>query len=135
MEKSTLTVIIVDDDGLGVRKSVFEQYFQLEALRLKKELIIRIYVKFPCLSAFKDADIISWDNDLGVDTETIRHIRKHQYIDANKVFDLFKDKVHVIHSMNGVAADGLYMLFTRDFYAETYKVSFIDMKRLVESLM
>ena len=135
MEKDKLRVIIIDDDGLTTRNNIFRRYYQCEADRLGLKLIIQFHTSFPYLSELILADIISWDNDLGVEGETIRHLRRLQYIADNEDFtNSLKDKIHIIHSMNNVASHALFELFTHDIGAKAYLIPFTHMKDLVEQL-
>ena len=121
MQKQLLKVIVIDDDGLGVRQEVFKKYFLSQAERQNKQLQLTTYTTFPSISELAPADIISWDNDLGAGGETVRHLKQLQWA-QNQIVTLLllKDKVHIVHD-----------IFTKDLEATSYRIPFNTMKQLV----
>lgn len=134
MIRQVLNVIIVDDDGLGVREDVFRRYFQHEAEKAEQRLVLSIYTEFPLLENLVPADIISWDNDLGGNSETIRHLRRMQYITSDTFEQVLKNKTHIIHSMNEVATTALFQLFAHDLMCRTHRIPFNYMRDAVSNL-
>ena len=134
MQRQVLRVIIIDDDGLGVREEVFKQFFQLEAERAVHRLELTIYTAFPTLDELIAADVISWDNDLGGDSMSIRHLRRLQFEDPERLLEILGRKTHIIHSMNHVAVESLFQVLHKDLGAKVFKIAFAHMKDRVQSL-
>ena len=138
MQRQILKVIVIDDDGLSVRKSVFEQFFALEAERAAQRLELIIHTHMPRLDLLGDANIISWDNDLGYshdlgcNVETVRTLRQLQFTDDTILYPL-RNKIHLVHSMNTVASDNLHSLLSQDLGLKTFVVPFNYMKQQVET--
>ena len=137
MPSNILKVVVIDDDGLTVRRDVFERFFAQEANRLGKELNLVIYTAFPPFTKLEDADVVSWDNDLGFskdlgeNAETVRMLRQLQFTDGDYL-DSLKGRTHFIHSMNPVASDSLFTILSQDLGLKTLIIPFNQMKTLIE---
>ena len=138
MQRQTLKVVVIDDDGLDVRKEVFEQFFVLEAERAAQRLELVVYTKFPPFSKLEGASVVSWDNDLGFNSElgenseTLRMLRRLQFT-GPEYLESLRGKIQLVHSMNPVASANLYTLLSHDLGLKTFVIPFNYMKRRVET--
>ena len=131
MNNDTLKVAVIDDDGLTCRHNVLKNYYEIEATKAGQTLMLSIYTYMPLLEDLRDYDIISWDNDLG-ESNTLQILREIQWADQERLVMTLSNKIHIIHSMNTVATDGLYSLFKYDLHFKAYCINFKYMSDFIK---
>jgi hypothetical protein len=92
-----MRIVVVDDQFHTERATAFSV---LQGVGLETS----VHTSMPTWEAFKDADLISWDSDLGNGEDVVDCLARLFWDDQERFRTLFQTPVHVVHSANSVAA-------------------------------
>ena len=99
-----MRILVIDDQGRTDRAGLFDA-----ALADHTPTYLST---FPASwGLFCGYEAISWDNDLGEDGDVVDRLRVLCWDNPELFKQLFKDKRHIIHSANPVAASRMESLF------------------------